>query len=125
MEFSHIDGDKIYVYEKLKLCKNCGRKMLSQNTMIAFGISRIVELPNESHREDNLCIDCLNKGGFLRKCDICGLRHALPTGFKYRTLYYSGDEAYYEYICKNCVENKKDKVILALASSEETIDIEK
>jgi hypothetical protein len=123
MQYSHLEGNRVYFYETLVSCKKCNRAMLFVYTSAS---KKITGLPQESRYFKGVCTDCAYEGGFSHSCDICGNKHILPTEFKYKIRHdakYDGEETFYEYICKNCVKNKPDEVIAALAISDETITL--
>ena len=128
MNFLRIENNRILYYDDLSECKNCHKQMIKWfMTIPEHAIPDVHRhgVVKESYSDSTICSDCVNLGGFLKKCDCCEVEREFPIEFKYLVKYYhkNPDEIKYEYICLTCLMDNQNNVIEMLAGSDKISEI--
>jgi len=119
-----VDG-KLTFSIPLSECKACKKPMLNWWRSVDtddIHAAHNIGVMRESYRESGVCLDCMNKGGFLRNCDCCGEAREFPKQFEFEIYHqpeYAECDPEWEYVCTDCTNKKQDHVIDILASADE------
>jgi len=130
--YGPIENDMMQFSIKLSQCKNCNNLMVPFWEDVPFFSWRELEqkagIKKESYSVSGLCDSCLDKGGYIKSCDLCGNLHVFPNEFSFKLVRYAkypDDDTRYDYICSDCSDFRPKNVIEEMVHVDEIEDIRK